>query len=166
LRRKGWTVYNYPDRLAYSATPPDSGSLLIQRRRWATGGLPILPNVFRYFLDSPSLRRLSEAFIRTQYIPSAPVGSSAILLLTLAPFEPGTAWSSWPLLAFLAYLLALQRDLMHNGNRVSDLVGAMALNAIWLDRWAVTTGVKNVDNVLDDFPEVPEFVVKAADGGT
>jgi len=26
--------------------------------------------------------------------------------------------------------------------------------------------VKNVDNVLDDFPEVPEFVVKAADGGT
>jgi peptidoglycan-N-acetylglucosamine deacetylase len=36
----------------------------------------------------------------------------------------------------------------------------------WLGRWAVMRGVKNVDNVLDDFPEVPEFVVKAADGGT
>src|SRR5439155_1662463 len=34
LIRGGWTVQNYPDRLAYSATPPDFGSLLIQRRRW------------------------------------------------------------------------------------------------------------------------------------
>ncbi len=34
----------------------------------------------------------------------------------------------------------------------------------WLARWAVTRGVKKVNNVLDDFPEVPEFVVKAADG--
>ncbi len=132
LIRKGWTVYNYPDRLAYSATPPDFGSLLIQRRRSATGGLLILPNVFRYFLDSPSFRRLSEALIWTQYILSAPVGSSAILVLTLAPFAPGTAWSSWPLLAFLAYLLAFQRDLRHNGDRASNLVGAMALNAMLL----------------------------------
>jgi hypothetical protein len=52
------------------------------------------------------LRRLSEALVRTQYILSAPLGSIAILVLTLAPFAPGTAWSSWPLLAFLAYLLA------------------------------------------------------------
>jgi len=42
--------------------------------------------------------------------------------------------------------------------------GAESLN--WLARWAVTKGVKNTDNVLDDFPEVPEFVVKAADGAT
>ena len=32
---KGWSLYNYPARLAYSATPSDFGSLLIQRRRWA-----------------------------------------------------------------------------------------------------------------------------------
>ena len=40
--------------------------------------------------------------------------------------------------------------------------GAESLN--WLARWAVTKGVKNTENALDDCPEVPEFVVKAADG--
>jgi len=40
--------------------------------------------------------------------------------------------------------------------------GAESLN--WLARWAVTRGVKNTENALDDCPEVPEFVVKAADG--
>ena len=34
----GWQLYNYPERLTYSATPPDFGSLIIQRRRWANGG--------------------------------------------------------------------------------------------------------------------------------
>ena len=39
---KGWTLFNYPERLSYSATPPDFGSLCIQRQRWANGGLLIL----------------------------------------------------------------------------------------------------------------------------
>ena len=39
--------YNYPERLAYSATPPDFGSLCIQRQRWANGGLLILPKLRR-----------------------------------------------------------------------------------------------------------------------
>ena len=43
LSVRGWRLYNYPERLAYSATPPDFGSLIIQRRRWANGGLIILP---------------------------------------------------------------------------------------------------------------------------
>jgi len=34
LVERGWRLYNYPERMAYSATPPDFGSLLIQRRRW------------------------------------------------------------------------------------------------------------------------------------
>src|SRR5581483_10659798 len=38
----GWSLYNYPERLSYSATPPDFGSLSIQRQRWANGGLLIL----------------------------------------------------------------------------------------------------------------------------
>ena len=33
LTAKGWTVENYPERLAYSASPPDFGSLCIQRQR-------------------------------------------------------------------------------------------------------------------------------------
>ena len=40
----GWRLYNFPERLSYSATPPDFGSLSIQRRRWANGGLLILPS--------------------------------------------------------------------------------------------------------------------------
>src|SRR5207302_1585859 len=39
----GWELVNYPERLSYSATPPDFGSLCIQRRRWADGGLIVLP---------------------------------------------------------------------------------------------------------------------------
>ena len=43
----GWRLLNYPERLSYSATPPDFGSLCIQRRRWANGGLLILPKLHR-----------------------------------------------------------------------------------------------------------------------
>jgi cellulose synthase/poly-beta-1,6-N-acetylglucosamine synthase-like glycosyltransferase len=35
LVAKGWELTNYPERLSYSATPPDFGALVIQRRRWA-----------------------------------------------------------------------------------------------------------------------------------
>ena len=38
LVAKGWTLFNHPERLAYSATPSDFGALIIQRRRWANGG--------------------------------------------------------------------------------------------------------------------------------
>ena len=47
LAAHGWTLHNYPERLAYSATPPDFGSLCIQRHRWANGGLLILPKLWR-----------------------------------------------------------------------------------------------------------------------
>ena len=33
LAEKNWTLHNHPERLAYSATPPDFGSLCIQRQR-------------------------------------------------------------------------------------------------------------------------------------
>ena len=45
LLRKGWRVHHDPARLAYSATPANFGALLIQRRRWANGGLLILPRL-------------------------------------------------------------------------------------------------------------------------
>jgi membrane glycosyltransferase len=43
----GWSLMNYPERLAYSSTPPDFGSLCIQRQRWANGGLLILSKLRR-----------------------------------------------------------------------------------------------------------------------
>ena len=45
LAAHGWTLHNYPERMAYSATPPDFGSLCIQRERWANGGLLIVPKL-------------------------------------------------------------------------------------------------------------------------
>src|SRR5437016_13628282 len=130
LIERGWQLHNYPERLAYSATPADFGALLIQRRRWATGGVLIVPNVFRYFWARPSLQRLSETLIRTQYILSAPLGSVSVVVLMLHPFD--TAWSATALPALLAYLFVFQRDLVHNGSRALQLFRAMALNAMLL----------------------------------
>src|SRR5438552_17723838 len=75
LIRRGWTVQHYPDRLAYSATPPDFGSLLIQRRRWATGGVIILPNLVRYVVVLPSFRRMSEGLLPAEHTPRPPPAS-------------------------------------------------------------------------------------------
>lgn len=47
LTGHGWTVHNYTERLSYSATPPDFGSLCIQRHRWANAGLLIVPKLWQ-----------------------------------------------------------------------------------------------------------------------
>ncbi len=47
LVASGWALVNYPERLSYSATPPDFGSLVVQRARWANGGLLIMPKFLR-----------------------------------------------------------------------------------------------------------------------
>src|SRR5439155_63876 len=65
LIERGWQLYNYPERLAFSATPPDFGALLIQRRRWANGGLIILPKLLRYLARGPGRTlRANEGFFR------------------------------------------------------------------------------------------------------
>ncbi|WP_282405036.1 glycosyltransferase family 2 protein, partial [Pseudomonas sp. PS02285] len=45
---RGWRLYNYPERLSYSMTPSDFGALVVQRRRWANGGLLMLSSLRRY----------------------------------------------------------------------------------------------------------------------
>jgi peptidoglycan/xylan/chitin deacetylase (PgdA/CDA1 family) len=58
--------------------------------------------------------------------------------------------------------ISLDAALEDEAYRSADAyTGEHALN--WLDRWAVTRGVKSAENVLDDYPEVPAFVHKAAD---
>ena len=76
----GWTLFNYPERLSYSATPPDFGSLCIQRRRWANGGLLILPKLRR---QAQARRRMGqrprfgELFLRWNYMASIAWARSA-----------------------------------------------------------------------------------------
>jgi peptidoglycan/xylan/chitin deacetylase (PgdA/CDA1 family) len=57
--------------------------------------------------------------------------------------------------------ISLDEALRDKAYRSADTyIGEESIN--WLARWAITRGVKNMDNVLDDFPDVPDFVVKAA----
>ena len=56
LLRRDWKVYNHSEPMAFSATPSDFGSLAIQRRRWANGGLIILPGLLDSDCARPGVR--------------------------------------------------------------------------------------------------------------
>ena len=126
----GWRLHNYPERLAYSATPPDFGALLIQRRRWANGGLLILPKLLRYLTHArPSGIRVVEGFFRVHYLISIAAGNLGLLLLLAFPFgEDG--FFVWIPLAATPYFLLYGRDLMQAGYRWTDLFRVYALNLL------------------------------------
>ncbi len=128
LAAQGWQLYNYPERLAYSATPPDFGSLIIQRRRWANGGLIILPKLLRYLFKAP-LARLSEAFFRIHYLVSIAAVNIGLIALLSLPFGERLT-SLWLPLTALPYFIAYGRDLVLCGYRVSDLFRVYALNLL------------------------------------
>jgi hypothetical protein len=129
LIAKGWGLFNYPARLAYSATPADFGSLLIQRRRWANGGLIILPRLIRQLLKRPDEKIFAEAFLRIHYLVSLATTSTAILLLLLLPLEEGLR-TFWLPLAAAPYFLLYGKDLTRAGYSWKDLLGVYALNLL------------------------------------
>lgn len=87
----GWSLYNYPERLSYSATPPDFGSLSIQRQRWANGGLLILGKLRRYASVRRSRsvrgRGLTELFLRVNYLASISWSSLGLIVLLVYPIN-------------------------------------------------------------------------------
>ncbi|HEX6828947.1 MAG TPA: glycosyltransferase family 2 protein [Burkholderiales bacterium] len=131
LVAKGWQLHNYPERLAYSATPPDFGSLLIQRRRWANGGLIILPKLLRHLLRGPERlsQKLVEGFFRTHYLVSIAAVNVGLLVLFAFPFEESLR-SFWLPLSALPYFYLYARDLAHIGYRWSDVFRVYALNLL------------------------------------
>jgi hypothetical protein len=130
LIRRGWTLFNYPERLAYSATPPDFGSLVIQRQRWANGGLIILPDLVRFCLARRGRRaRFGEAFMRIYYLVSPAAANFGLLALLFYPFTQET-FSAWLLLAAAPYYLLYGLDLAASGYRLRDLIHVYALNLI------------------------------------
>ena len=130
LIARGWTLYNYPERLAYSATPPDFGSLIIQRRRWANGGLLILPKLLRYMVTGPKrANRLAEGLLRVHYLTSLAVVSFGMLVLLAFPFE-GAMRSLWLPLVAIPYFWINGRDLVMNGYGWIDLPRIYALNLL------------------------------------
>ena len=130
----GWRLYNYPERLSYSATPPDFGSLCIQRRRWANGGLLILPKLRR---QSRARRRkgkrirFGELFLRWNYMASISWSSVSLLILLAFPFSAALIS---PLLGLVAlpYFMAMASDLRYCGYKRLDVLRIYGFNLILL----------------------------------
>lgn len=122
-----------PERLAYSATPPDFGALVIQRGRWANGGLIILPKLVRYLLKGPyRLTKLREGFFRIHYLTSIAGVNLGLALLIIYPF-PDAFQSPWLPLTAMPYYALYARDLWQSGYRHgADLLRVYALNLLLL----------------------------------
>ncbi len=128
----GWTLRNYPERLAFSATPPDFGSLLIQRSRWANGGLLIVPKLVRHAVTRRfGAMTIVSFLVRLHYLTSIATGSIGILLLLFLPVDPGL-FSIWlPILA-AAYFSMYWWDLLQNGYLPGDILRVSAFNIMLL----------------------------------
>jgi cellulose synthase/poly-beta-1,6-N-acetylglucosamine synthase-like glycosyltransferase len=128
LVNRGWSLYNYPARLSFSATPPDFGSLLIQRRRWANGGLIILPKLLGHLRRARwNLATALRAIVQIHYLISIATANVSFLLLLLVPFEAPLR-SIWLPLAAAPYYFLYARDLRGCGYRWSDVLRVYALN--------------------------------------
>jgi cellulose synthase (UDP-forming) len=129
---KGWRLHNHPARLAYSATPSDFGALLIQRGRWANGGLLILPKLFRYLCSRPyEIRKFAEILVRFQYLSSL-AGANLALLIILGFPSSAALTSVWLVLTALPYYGLYARDMWHAGYRPLDVMRVYALNLLLL----------------------------------
>lgn len=132
LRLRGWQLYNYPERLSYSATPPDFGALCVQRERWANGGLIIMPKVFRLmWARKGSGATLFEGFLRLTYLMGVLWAGLGLVTLLFYPFDDALV-SGWALMAALPYFAALATDLRRSGYRRRDILGVYGMNLMLL----------------------------------
>lgn len=130
----GWRLLNYPERLSYSATPPDFGALCIQRQRWANGGLLILPALWRQIRarrDRGERQHLGETFLRINYMASICWASIGLIFLLLYQFNDQLI-SPLVLLISIPYFLMMAVDLKHCGYRRSDVFGLYGFNLVLL----------------------------------
>jgi hypothetical protein len=134
LGQHGWTLVNYPERLSYSATPPDFGSLVVQRRRWANGGLLILPKLWAQLRRHRSERRVilfREVLLRVNYMASIAWASFGLVFLLAYPYD-SRLLSPVVFLAALPYFLAMGSDLRDCGHRFSDIFRIYGFNLVLL----------------------------------
>lgn len=134
LALHGWRLVNYPERLSYSATPPDFGSLIIQRRRWANGGLIILPKLLalqhQRKLEGKPMAKM-EFLIRLNYMASIAWSNIGLVFLLTYPYD-GRLLSSFIFLAALPYFIAMAVDLKHCRYSYSDIIRIYGFNLILL----------------------------------
>lgn len=131
----GWRLINYPERLSYSATPPDFGSLVIQRRRWANGGLLILPKLLKMLRRTRMNkgRPISkiEFMIRINYMASIAWSNIGLVFLLAYPYD-GRLLSPLVLLAAVPYFLSMAFDLKYCRYNYSDIIRIYGFNLILL----------------------------------
>jgi cellulose synthase/poly-beta-1,6-N-acetylglucosamine synthase-like glycosyltransferase len=131
---KSWTLHNYNERLSYSATPPDFGSLVIQRGRWANGGLLILPKFWAYMRRRRRAGRRvlwGEVTLRFNYMASIAWASVGLVALLVLPFN-SRLLSPVIFLAALPYFLALASDFHRLGYKRTDVFRMYGFNLILL----------------------------------
>lgn len=134
LALNNWRLVNYPERLSYSATPPDFGSLAVQRQRWANGGLLIFPKLLRLRYERKLAGKplsKAELLIRTGYMTSIAWSSIGLLFLLAYPYD-GRLLSPLVLLAAAPYFVAMAMDLKYCRYRYSDIFLIYGFNLILL----------------------------------
>lgn len=134
LGKHGWTLVNYPERLSYSATPPDFGSLIVQRRRWANGGLLILPKLWAQVRERNKRGEVvsrTELLLRINYMASITWASFGLVLLLAYPYD-SRLLSPLVVLAALPYFLSMASDLKYCGYKRSDVFRIYGFNLILL----------------------------------
>jgi cellulose synthase/poly-beta-1,6-N-acetylglucosamine synthase-like glycosyltransferase len=134
LATNGWTTYNYPERLSYSATPPDFGSLCIQRHRWANGGLLIVPKLLRCVRERrwrDERTSFTELLLRLNYMASVFWSSLAILFLMVFRFD-GHLITPLTFVAAIPYFLAMAMDLRYCGYKWLDVLRIYGFNLLLL----------------------------------
>ncbi|WP_236829408.1 glycosyltransferase family 2 protein [Blastococcus sp. KM273128] len=130
----GWSLLNYPERLAYSATPPDFGSLCIQRQRWANGGLLILSKLreqVRARRTRGERNRFGELFLRVNYMASIFWSSVCLVVMLFYPFN-AELLNPLLLLVSVPYFLMMAGDLRATGYRRTDVLRIYGFNLILL----------------------------------
>jgi EAL domain-containing protein (putative c-di-GMP-specific phosphodiesterase class I)/cellulose synthase/poly-beta-1,6-N-acetylglucosamine synthase-like glycosyltransferase len=134
LRVNGWTLFNYPERMAYSATPPDFGSLCIQRQRWANGGLLILSRLkdqFRARRAKGQKNRFGELFVRVNYMASIFWSSVCLVVMLVYPFN-ASLLNPILLLVSVPYFMMMSADLKACGYKRVDVFRIYGFNLILL----------------------------------
>lgn len=130
----GWRLVNYPERLSYSATPPDFGSLVVQRRRWANGGLLILPKLFARLAEAKRKHErvnATEMMLRVNYMASIAWASFGLVLMLTYPYD-GRLLSWLVVLGAVPYFTAMASDLRYCGYNRSDIFNIYGFNLILL----------------------------------
>lgn len=130
----GWGLSNYPERLSYSATPPDFGSLVVQRRRWANGGLLIMPKLWKQARERRLQRdpmRVREVLLRVNYMASIAWASFGLIFLLAYPYD-SRLLSPLIFAAAVPYFVCMGSDLRDCGHRFSDIFRIYGFNLVLL----------------------------------